>query len=73
MVEKATPEIKAYFKKYIECINLEQNAETDRQNLYRSQSSKETQLRLVHVNQNGIDGTTVTLEKPLKGTNQNEF
>lgn len=30
MVQKATPEIKQYFKKYIECINLEQNAEQDR-------------------------------------------
>jgi len=28
--KKATVEVKAYFKKFIECINLEQSAEQDR-------------------------------------------
>ena len=31
--QKATPQIKAYFKRFVECINLEQTAESDRHSL----------------------------------------
>lgn len=31
IAQRATREIKNYFKKFIECINLEQSAEMDRQ------------------------------------------
>lgn len=30
IANRATPQIKSYFKKFIECINLEQSAEIDR-------------------------------------------
>lgn len=58
---RATPEIKAYFKKYIECINLEQSAEQDRQSSsYNTTINKETDLNIVKLTPNGLGGTIVT-------------
>ena len=55
-------EIKSYFKKFIECINLEQSAEMDRQSSsYNTQINKETDLHIVMINDNGDGGSVVTL------------
>ena len=60
--QRATVEIKSYFKKFIECINLEQSAEMDRQSSsYNTQINKETDLHIVMINDNGDGGSVVTL------------
>lgn len=51
-----------YFKKFVECINLEQAAEKDRQSSsYTTLINKETDLELVRVNSNQYKGVIVTL------------
>jgi len=63
---RATEKIKAYFKKFIECINLEQSAEMDRQSSsYNTTINKETDLKICLINPNGGGGTVVTLQKPI--------
>ena len=60
--QRATREIKSYFKKFIECINLEQSAEMDRQSSsYNTTINKETDLNICVINPNGTGGTVVTL------------
>ena len=60
--QKATPKVKEYFKKFIECINLEQSAEKDRQSSsYNTNTNKETDLQIMKVNSNGDRGVLVVL------------
>ncbi len=72
---RMTVEVKQYFKKYIECINLEQNAETDRiQSQYKASSSKDTNLKIIKIDTSDIDGAMkVILEKPINGVRGNEL
>ena len=56
--------MKQYFKKFIECINLEQIAESDRQTP-SSRPTKDTKLKLESVETNNNDGILVYLEKPI--------
>ena len=53
----------------MECINLEQSAEIDRQSSsYNTTINKETDLRIVKLIPNGLGGTIVTLQKPIHDT-----
>ena len=66
-------EVKAYFKRYVECINLEQNAETERftsssqtgggRGQLQSGAGRETKLRITKIESNGGDGVRIELEK----------
>lgn len=48
MKETLSGEVKDYFKKFIECINLEQNAESDRMVQRASQTNgRDTHLKVV--------------------------
>lgn len=56
MEAKISQDVKSYFKKYVECINLEQNAETERFSLQSnggkvatSQNGRETKLKIVKI------------------------
>jgi len=60
--QKATAKVKEYFKKFIECISLEQSSEIDRQSSsYTSNMNKETDLQIVKINPNGERGVIVVL------------
>jgi hypothetical protein len=70
----ATTQVKSYFKRYIECINLEQGAEMDRQSsAYNTTSNKETDLNILRINPNGAGGVIVTLQKPILDTKTSEL
>lgn len=72
--QKATPQIRQYFKRYIECINLEQSAELDRQSSsYNTTINKETDLNMLRMNPNGGGGVIVTLQKPILDTKTSEL
>jgi len=72
--QRATKEIKSYFKKFIECINLEQSAEMDRQSSsYNTTINKETEMKIVQINPNGVGGTSVTLQKPIHDSKTSEL
>ena len=59
---KATAKVKEYFKKFVECINLEQAAEKDRQSSsYTTNINKETDLSIEKVNSDGCRGVIVVL------------
>jgi hypothetical protein len=68
-----TQDIKMYFKKFIECINLEQNAENERftqkdpknggVQCANSNNARETKLRIVKIESNGNEGVKIELEK----------
>ena len=74
IANRSTPQIKSYFKKFIECINLEQSAEIDRQSSsYNTTINKETDLKIMMITPNGAGGTTVTLQKPIHDTKTSEL
>ena len=61
----ASNPVKDYFKRFYECINLEQSAEMDRQqSQYNQALSKETNLRMTSITTNCMEGVMVTLQKP---------
>ena len=53
--------MKSYFKKFVECINLEQSAELARQSI--ASTSADSNLSLVSVIPNTTDGVIIILEK----------
>ena len=67
-----TEEVKGYFRKYIECVNLEQNAENERFSNtgatkgVQSGSARETNLNITKVESNEADGVRISLEKPVQ-------
>ena len=66
--------MKEYFKKFIECINLEQSAEKDRQSSsYNTNINKETDLQIMKVNSNGDKGLIVVLQKLIYDTKTSEL
>jgi hypothetical protein len=57
MEARLSDEIKEYFKKFIECINLEQNAENERfssssMSKGASSNGREVKLRIVNIESN---------------------
>jgi hypothetical protein len=72
MEASLTDEVKTYFRKFVECINLEQNAETERfstsssnpRGQIQSGSARETKLKITKIESNGGDGVRIELEKP---------
>jgi len=74
MEANVKPEVRAYFKKWFECINLEQTAEQERiSSSYNSSNSKEEGLRLISRNSNGMGGFIATLQKPINPTKTSEL
>jgi len=67
MQERLPEEVKAYFRQFIECINLEQNAENDK----TIKSVREQKLRIVEAVSIG-EGMRVTLIRDLGSSRSNE-
>ena len=74
MEKKADLKVRDYFKKFVECVNLEQSAEMDRQSsAYNTTSNKETDLKLLKIVPNGGSGVIITLQKPIQETKTAEL
>ena len=66
--------MKEYFKRFVECINLEQAAEKDRQSSsYTTNINKETDLQIEKVNSNQFRGVIVVLQKVISETKTSEL
>ena len=55
--------IKEYFKKFIECITLEQSEGKERVTSTYTNANRETGLKITKINSNGKKGTIVVLQK----------
>jgi V8-like Glu-specific endopeptidase len=73
--------VKGYFRRYVECINLEQNAETERfssnggngRSQIQSGSARETKLKITKIESNGGDVVRIELEKPTQINSVNQI
>ena len=72
--EKATLQIRRYFKKFVECINLEQSAENNRQeSSYTTGSNKEQDMKIVAINKTEEGLIVVSLQKAISEFKSNEL
>ena len=70
MQERLPEEVKGYFRQFIECINLEQNAENDKS----QKSSREQKLRIVDaLSISDGEGMRVTLIREIGTSRSNEI